>query len=87
MNVGLNESYLAKSTRFDVLEAKNVPKDFGALKEAKAHRQKFLWAYVANIVLALFLLTTPSVLPYQNQSLLFSDIACGVAVVLIEFIA
>lgn len=87
MNAGLSEAYLMKSASYQLIPFKDLPKDFGALKESKVHCQRFAWAYVANIVLAFFLLAAPSICPYQNHALLMSDIACGVAVIFIEAFA
>lgn len=57
------------------------------IDDIENHHYKTLWTYVANCILAIWLITQPSLLNYQSEALRFSDIISGVLVILIEIIA
>lgn len=57
------------------------------LKDILLHNYKMLWTFVANGILALWLITQPFLLDYESMSLMKSDIISGVIVILIEILA
>jgi len=58
------------------------------LNEARTrHQYKFLWTYLTNCILGLWLITMPAVVTYKSASLVLSDIVSGVLVILIEAIS
>jgi Vitamin K epoxide reductase family len=57
------------------------------LKEILLHNYKMLWTFVANGILAIWLITQPFLLNYKSAALMKSDIISGAIVILVEILA
>lgn len=57
------------------------------LEATMRHNYKTLWTYIANGILALWLISQPFLLDYKSSALVKSDIISGVIVILVEIIA
>jgi len=53
----------------------------------RQHRETTLWMYFANIMLGLWLLTSPAVFDYRSVSLAWSDAASGALIVVLGVLA
>lgn len=56
-------------------------------KKYRATHKEFLWAHLLNIAMGLWLLTSPMTLGYQSTAMMISDLASGVAVVVLGIFA
>lgn len=57
------------------------------LEEIRLYNYKTLWTYIANGILAIWLISQPFLLDYKSAALEKSDIISGVIVILIEILA
>ncbi len=57
------------------------------LHEIRFYHYKTLWTYIANGILAIWLISQPFLLDYQSAALVKSDILSGVAIIFVEMIA
>ncbi|QGX41632.1 vitamin K epoxide reductase family protein [Permianibacter aggregans] len=56
-------------------------------KKYRATHKEFLWAHVLNIAMGLWLLTSPMTLGYQSTAMMISDLASGVAMLVLGIFA
>ncbi len=57
------------------------------LKEILLHNYKMLWTFVANGILAIWLISQPFLFNYKSVALMKSDIISGIIVILVEIMA
>ncbi len=57
------------------------------LEEALRHNYKTLWTFIANGILAIWLISQPFLLDYKSAALMKSDIISGIIVILVETLA
>ncbi|MBF34370.1 MAG: DNA polymerase III subunit epsilon [Hyphomonadaceae bacterium] len=58
-----------------------------AEKESIEQHRNFLWAPFLNMAMGAWLATSPSVIPYNSVPLIWNDVLCGIAVVLLGFLS
>ncbi len=75
--------------QFEITEAKEasgkIPEEYQNL--VRAYHYKTLWTYVANCILALWLITDPCLFDYGSCALARSDTIAGVLIILFELMS